>query len=267
MKENFAKKWQYLIKNFLNNQLFHFLIFSGPKNPAKLKLALEFAKFVHCEQFPDGPCDTCINCYQIQQGIFPDVIVLYPEKKRRITHSIQNIKALCERLNYSSVSGRTKIAIIDQAQYLTEDAQNALLKILEEPKGEVIFILIADTLQTLLPTILSRAQILKFPFQPIELVEPETRELIEELNSLKNKPYIERFEFAKRLTEENKVREFLEVYLYYLHSQFLNLIQNNQRSGLIPLKQRLNLLQDILHLLDTSNINQKLALEIFLMEL
>jgi DNA polymerase-3 subunit delta' len=133
----------------------HALLFTGMAGIGKFALALEFAKALNCLDPGDDRdcCDKCASCKRIEADNHPDFL--------RITSQgqfikLDQIRALRDRVRYRPFEGRQRVAILEDAQKLREEAGNALLKILEEPPQQNIFILLALEPQMLLRTIVSR---------------------------------------------------------------------------------------------------------------
>ena len=140
----------------------HAYIFHGPGGVGKKLVAITFAKALNCQApGPDRPCGTCVSCKKIDSSNHPDVSVLQPQKEGS-SIGIDSIRALIRDASLKPYEARKKVYIIDGANSMTEEASNALLKTFEEPPSDSVIILVADSLNMLLPTIVSRAQVLKF---------------------------------------------------------------------------------------------------------
>ncbi|MDX1946565.1 MAG: DNA polymerase III subunit [Pirellulaceae bacterium] len=148
-------------------------LFVGPAGIGKRLLALHLAQALLCERRPEerlDPCGECPSCRQVLAGSHPDVeIVGKPADKAFIpVESLIGDKehrmraGLCYNISNKPFSGRRKIAIIDDADYLNKEGANCLLKTLEEPPPKSILILIGTSEQRQLPTIRSRCQIVRF---------------------------------------------------------------------------------------------------------
>jgi len=161
-------QWDFLKKTVLTQKIPQAMIFSGIDSLGKKKIALEFIKFLNCENkdLEKGPCQNCLPCQLIEKGQHPDLILLAPEKK---DIQISQIRELQKALNLRSQLSVFKSVIIDNAESLNSESQNCLLKTLEEPKGTTLLILITSRIESLFETIRSRCQILKF--YPVSLQE------------------------------------------------------------------------------------------------
>jgi len=141
---------------FEKGRLVSSYIFTGGGDKFRIEEAKFLAKLVNCTGNPK-PCGYCSVCQKIDEGIYGDV--LFIESEKRI--SIGIIRYIQKFASLKSFSSPYKVVIINEAQYLTPDAANAFLKILEEPPSHVIFILLTSELRNILPTIISRCQVVR----------------------------------------------------------------------------------------------------------
>ena len=147
-------------------RLAHAYVFSGLDGIGKRLTALALAKNLLCSSGGGKSCGTCSACIQVDRGSHPDLMMIEPEKGVITIDSIRNLK---RELSRKSFSGRYKVCLIDDADKMTLQAENALLKTLEEPTPDTVIILITGKPYRLLPTVLSRCQHLKF--QPLALFD------------------------------------------------------------------------------------------------
>ncbi|MGD0462831.1 MAG: DNA polymerase III subunit [Tepidisphaeraceae bacterium] len=163
------------------DRLPHGLIFAGPEGVGKATTASALAAFFLCERpGSDDACGKCRSCHAIASGIHPDFHVITKELGRlhdksgssKATQlSINVIRYnLAEPAGRKTVLGRGKVFLVEQAELMTDAAQNALLKTLEEPAGRCLIVLLTIQAGDLLPTIRSRCQTLRFPSLPRQLV-------------------------------------------------------------------------------------------------
>ncbi|MDO8525800.1 MAG: DNA polymerase III subunit delta' [Candidatus Omnitrophota bacterium] len=144
------------------NKISHAYMFIGPSGVGKKLAALNFAKALNCLGPKDeGSCDTCAQCKKIEAGNHPDVLISSPVKKDS-SFGIDKIRAITKDVGLKPYEGRKKVYILEGASSMTHEAQNALLKTLEEPFSESILILIAESPGALFPTIQSRVQRVRF---------------------------------------------------------------------------------------------------------
>jgi DNA polymerase-3 subunit delta' len=151
---------QMLERSFKADRLAHAYLFIGPEGSGKKDTAVHFAKMILCESSGDNkPCGICSHCRRIESGNYPDLSVLEPEGQ---TIKIQQIREIQRSFALKAMESTRKIYIVTKAEQMTQEAANALLKFLEEPATPVVAILLASQKQGLLPTIISRCQIIPF---------------------------------------------------------------------------------------------------------
>lgn len=137
-------------------RLAHTYLLAGPEHIGKTHLALEIAAALNCTA-PDSPCHACDSCEKTSRGRHPDLILVEPEKDRI---RIDQIRALPYELALSPVQGRWRICVLIGFHKATVEAANALLKTLEEPPSRAVILLTATDASLLLPTIVSRCQVI-----------------------------------------------------------------------------------------------------------
>jgi hypothetical protein len=273
-----------------NNTFSHAYLFYGD---LKVKeIAIDFVKKINCQDQEKKPCGKCSSCLDIDNGIMQDIRIIAPlsednkgNQKRGNEILIDQIREAQRFVNLTSVNDCHKAVIIQSAHYLNSEAQNALLKNLEEPNKNVIFILITQYPDILLPTILSRCTKIFFPFGTQEILETDKR-YIKDVIDLINDNMAQRFNYAKSLfpgkdksEELLQVKRILEVWLMFFRSALLynSGAKNIIDTKIFPVKdlkytQRkiLNIIkkiQMVLGSLDFTNVSQKLSIEIILLEL
>ncbi|MFW5892812.1 MAG: DNA polymerase III subunit delta' [Bacillota bacterium] len=154
---------EFLEKSYKNGRLSHAYIFEGHAGTMKMQTALFFASMVLCKDDSSHlPCGVCHNCRRIEHRTHPNVHFVEPSKKQILKEDIQGLQ---HDFNRTALEDGPKVYIIDQADTMNAHAANALLKFLEEPHPDIFGILITDDLAHLLPTIVSRSQIV--PFHPL----------------------------------------------------------------------------------------------------
>jgi DNA polymerase-3 subunit delta' len=142
------------------------LILAGPDGVGKRLVALSAAQALNCSALADAnqavpdACGTCASCKRIARGVHPDVLIVEPGDSGAI--KIEQVRDVVDRAAYRPFEGRRRVVIIDHADALVVQAQNALLKTLEEPPPASVFILITSRPDALLPTVLSRCPRLRF---------------------------------------------------------------------------------------------------------
>ena len=138
----------------------HAYLFLGGAGAGKRLIANTFAKALQCEG-EKRPCDSCKSCHAFNHGNHPDVIYFQPLKNGK-TYTIEDVREqLLETVDLKPFQHEKKIYIIEKADTLNIQSQNALLKTLEEPPAHAVFLLLAERAEAFLPTILSRVVVMK----------------------------------------------------------------------------------------------------------
>ena len=141
----------------------HAYLFSGPRGTGKTSVAKIFAKAMNCPNQVDGePCNNCYICQAVTEGSLEDVI----EMDAASNNGVDEIREIRDKSTYAPSLARYKVYIIDEVHMLSTGAFNALLKTLEEPTQNVVFILATTELHKIPATILSRVQ--RFEFKSIK---------------------------------------------------------------------------------------------------
>ncbi|WP_018131802.1 DNA polymerase III subunit delta' [Effusibacillus pohliae] len=150
-----------MLQNMLTSgRLAHAYLFLGPEGAGMRETALHFAKAILCEQTGERrPCGSCVHCRRVDSGNHPDLAWLEPNGQ---TIKIQQIRDIQKSFALKSLEAVRKVYIVTHAEQMTPEAANALLKFLEEPSTPVVAILIARQKSSLLPTVISRCQIVPF---------------------------------------------------------------------------------------------------------
>lgn len=156
-QESIKQIWQ---AQWTSGKLTSAYLLAGPDGVGKKRLALEMAKAMNCSTEDAAPCDSCSFCQQINRSVHPDVHLLSPGGEAKMIR-IADIRQLLSRVSLRPYSAKMQVVIIDQVERLTEESANALLKTLEEPPAQVRFLLTTSLLSQCLPTIVSRAQLLR----------------------------------------------------------------------------------------------------------
>ena len=139
-----------------NENIAHAYLFSGQLGIGKTKTALRFAKAIAC---PSGGCLKCAVCKSFENKVHPDFQFIKAEGNYI---SIDQIRRLAYWVSLKSSQAKRKIVIIEEAERMTEEAANALLKTLEDPLESVVFLCITSNKNAVLPTIISRCRHVKF---------------------------------------------------------------------------------------------------------
>ncbi|QGQ93663.1 DNA polymerase III subunit delta' [Paenibacillus psychroresistens] len=168
-----------LLQNGLKHEtLSHAYIFSGPSGSGRRQMALTLAQAVYCLEMKDDACGTCLNCRKVAHQNHPDLHWIEPDGA---SLKIEQIRELQKQFAYRSTTSQTKVYVLQNADRMTTQAANSLLKFLEEPTSDVLAILIAENGHALLPTIQSRAQWV--PFTPLGVQELSQKLIAEGLSA------------------------------------------------------------------------------------
>ena len=154
---------------------FHAYLFQGEEGVGKEALARTFAAGLQCQsESTDKPCKECVSCRQMESGNQPDVIWVTREKASLGVDEIR--EQLCNTMDIKPFSSPYKIYLVPEAEKMTEAAQNALLKTIEEPPEYGIVILMTSNISALLPTIQSRCLTMEFRPLSTAVVESYVKE-------------------------------------------------------------------------------------------
>lgn len=299
------KQWQFLKKSVETGKLAHAYLFCGQQKLGKKTLALELVKLLKCEKdSKEKPCGKCFSCRMVDKGLHPDLIFVEPEpEKKEIV--IKQIRNLSWKLSLTPNAGFFKVAVINQAHAMNEEAKTCLLKTLEEPPAESILILVTEYPEGLYSTILSRVQKIKFyPVKRTELeaylkgkklAKKETEEIINfslgkpglfmdlindkrkitfikktiaEFEKIYNAELAARFQYAENLAKNRpQLKEVLDVWLKYLRNLLIySFGGSSAKYPLGRIKKIINNIQNTNFLLSTTNVNPRLALDVMMLE-
>lgn len=144
-----------------DNQLAHAYLFNGADGSGRQEVARTVAMRLFCQNVTTAgmPCGQCAECRRIMAGDHPDVVTVIPDGQRIKVDQVRYLKA---EFTKSAVEGNQKIFIVDQVDRMTTGAANSLLKFIEEPVGNTVALLLTANKNLILPTILSRTQIVDF---------------------------------------------------------------------------------------------------------
>ncbi len=229
-------------------------------------------------------------CYEL--SIDPlDITIIEREtvaKPLKNSIGIEEIKFMQKKLFLKPIRSPTKAVIIEDAQLLTTEAQNAMLKVLEEPPAHTIIILSTESKEPLLPTIISRCKIIELEHEEQKLSENQIKELTEFIENLPKMPVGEKFKKAEQLSKDkDKTIEWTTSLILVLRERLLSChserptgVETTPRSGEYPRGEshtttllsrnyltQLKSFQNLNTLLKTTNVNPRFAIENTLLQL
>jgi len=269
-----------LRNSIVRNRLAHAYLFSGESHSGKKGVAKALARQLNCEQ--SGvlePCGVCSSCKKIEKNNHPDVRWIFPNDESG-SIKIEDIRALQAQMSLKPYEGRYKIHIIVDADTMTEAASNCLLKTLEEPQGDALLILTSSNTKMLLPTIISRCQVIKFPHPSGHEEDTSKNEAIDRFMEIGE-------ELDEKLWLFDKERHEVEDALYILAGWFRDtlvlrcgadssILMNPDRKDEIMKLSKKYSVENLLNILDTveetrlvisQNANIKIAIPVMLMKI
>lgn len=157
--EAHQSQWRSLMAARNNSRLSHAYLFFGPEGTGKKQLALTFAQALNCSASENPPCGTCLSCIKVERRTHPDVNLIQAEGEQI---KIDQIRELQRDIFLPPLEGFYKVYILDEAERMTLEAANCLLKTLEEPSSYALLILVSARPHLLPATVASRCQKLRF---------------------------------------------------------------------------------------------------------
>src|SRR5258708_16076767 len=227
-------------------QVRHAYLFVGPQHSGKSLLAQRFAQTLLCtggagpQIAPLDPCNTCLSCRKVLHGNHPDVhVIARPPDKQAIL--IEQIRMLQSDAARRTLEGRRNIFIIQDAHEMNLQAANCLLKTLEEPEADVVLLLTVPETGLLLPTILSRIQLITMQLLPVTQiksalvqnweVEPDEADLIAALAAGRMGWAVQAVEDDEMLTERKEQLDLLTKALTASKVQRFDILQRLGTDG------------------------------------
>ena len=275
---------------FKKNRVPHAFLFSGQEKLGKRTVAMWFLKMINCEN-KNAPCEKCRSCYEIKEGIHPDIINIYPHEKEI---QLKQIEELIEKMSMRGIKSSFKGAVIDKAHLMNVQAQNSILKTLEEPSKNTVLMLVTEYPGMLLPTIASRTLQMKFlPVSEKEIIlstndplsasfslgkpgkaldylnfpeiKEEENKSRKDLDRLMKEDLSYRFTRAKSISKEENMEEVLKCWLSYTREKIREKIKKKEKTE--TLRKVLTEMERIVFLSSKTNINKQLALEKIMIKL
>ena len=168
-----------LSKSLNDNKILHSYMFIGTQGIGKNLLAKQFAKMIMCQEYDSGECDNCKSCIEFDGGNNPDFSQIEPDGK---VIRIEQIREMQNKVAERPINSGKKVYIINDADLMTKEAQNCLLKTLEEPPEYIVIILIVSNENKMLTTIKSRC--MKMYFEKIS--DDEIKKFLEDKCYMQN---------------------------------------------------------------------------------
>ncbi|KHE68041.1 DNA polymerase III subunit delta' [Halobacillus sp. BBL2006] len=227
MKEIQPLAGQMLMNSFKKDRISHAYLFQGNRGTGKKEMSLLFAKSIFCKN-RDGaePCQECRDCKRIDSGNHPDLHWIEPDgqsiKKEQILH-------LQKEFTYTGMESNRKVYIIVDADRMTVNASNRLLKFLEEPSQQTTAMLLTESGQTILDTIRSRCQLLAF--QPLNSKRVEEKLIHEGVSESNAKILAALTNNLSEALEMNEDEWFANVRKLVI--QLIEVLQNKPNEGLL----------------------------------
>jgi len=248
----------YLKKSIEKNRISHAYLFEGLKYSGTKDVALWFVKYLECQsQKTTKPCGLCQSCQDIDKNRYPDLAMVSIEGDKKEI-SIERIRELRRHLSLSAYSGPYKIAIIKEADKMTSEAANALLKTLEEPQGNTVLILITSTPSALPKTIVSRCEEIKFKTVSLDKVPKNFIE--KEYTEILQKPLTDIFKYIEQTSKKKKqIIPLLDSWLFLFRDFLMKKKESKYSQG--QLIKIIKEIQKTKNLVLNTNINKRLAIE------
>ncbi len=234
-----------LEKSIKQNKLSHSYLFVGIQGIGKKMIATEFAKMILCLD-DNKYCNHCKSCIEFDTNNNPDFVLISPDENNI---KIEQIRDIQKRIQEKPIISEKKVYIIDNADLMTTEAQNCLLKTLEEPPEFAVIILIGSNSNTFLPTIKSRCTIMNFNKISDEEMTKYLREKCDVKNIDQNMLYMYQGSIGKALELKEKQEEYKNIE---------NIINNIDRYDLIDFINNAEILykskEEINDILDYINV-------------
>ncbi len=285
------KKQQKALSTFFEKKKIpHAFLFSGPRKVGKKTVALWFLRMINCNE-KNAPCEKCRSCYEIKEGIHPDIINVYADEKEI---QLNQVEQLIEKVSMRGFKSFYKGVLIDDAHLMNTQSQNAILKTLEEPSENTVLILVTEYPNMLLSTITSRVLQMKFssvsekeimeftgdatstslslgkPGKALDYLNfPEIREkeekTREEMSRLAREDLSYRFAVAKNLSKEKNMEEIIRSWIACTREEMRKKMKRKEKTD--SLRKILKEMEEIVFLSSKTNINKQLALEKIMIKL
>jgi len=269
------KQWNFLKDAFEKKQLSHAYLFSGQKETELTKFAKDFIKLVNCLPSADIPQGDKM----IESENFPDLKIMRSKdsksslenKKDMMSIEIEQVRNVQYFLSLTPYYGNYKAVIVEDAERMTKEAENCFLKTLEEPKGKTIIILLSSKPFLLSPTVVSRCQELRFFYNGKYEITEDEEPVLRNLQKIMKSSLAEKFQYVKNTNlDAGNFEKILMTLRKYFRQLMINKIMGKEQRddySISKIKDILELIEHVNKQSYLTNINNKLALEILLMEI
>ena len=208
-----------------NEKVTHAIIIEDSNFEKALENISYFFKILLCKsKISEKPCNACSSCIKIEKNCHPDIKFFSLEKDSK-SIKIESIRFIRKDSYIIPNEGKYKIYVLSPAETLTVQAQNAFIKLLEEPPKNVIFILLCKSVEPLLNTVISRCQIFRSHEEGIENEDEKAVEYANEITKLSVES--KRVEIIKILAGIAPNRIFLKKFMVNMISDFIQIIKNS----------------------------------------
>jgi len=301
------KQWQFLKKSAELNRISHAYLFFGPSRVGKRKVALEFAKLLDCqgENFLDRPCQQCSSCQAIEKGIHPDLLLIEPKKREIQISQIRDLSWKLSFKPYSAPFKIAIIdeshCLNSEAQSCflktLEEPKGKTVLILISEYPDFLFQTILSRVQKIRFSSISKFEIedylknqgisqqkaqeiaflslgkpgLAIDFLLDQRKMEDQNQKIKELEKILDDDLVSKFQYVKDLISQNQdLKEILEIWIRYFRRNLLAKAKGSfqvRQYSLFEIKKAIQAIEGIKFLIETTNINQRLALEKLMLEL
>lgn len=260
----FAPLHPYLLAQLRTGQGTHAYIFSGDQS---FDQALSLAAALFCPQPSAGEaCGHCPVCANVNSRTYPDLRFQHPVRE---AHRVENMRELVAWAGLSPIAGQRKLCIMPQAEKISDDGANTLLKLLEEPSADTTLILLSDQPDALLPTVLSRCQLFLFG-QDSSRGEPELPpEMAEAARAwLLSLPTLPVYQVLLDARQYEKDRESQRLYFFALLRALMAAARGESQLPMAPaqLLRSASMVESAVEMMGKS-INQKLLTDVVYLRL
>lgn len=245
-----------LTQSVKNKNLLHSYLFYGTEGIGKKIFAIEFAKMILCNNESENcPCDICKSCIEFNSSNNPDFFIIEPDGN---SIKIDQIRQMQKSMLEKPVGESKKVYIINDSDTMTKEAQNCMLKTLEEPQDYIVIILIASNENNILPTVKSRCTKIYFKelneCEIVKYINQKYNQVTIDKNMIKLcSGSIAKADFvAEKFDVLNKIKDFI---FQIGNCNELNFLQNNQL--LYDNKEDIYLILDYIYILLFENIRKK----------